>query len=127
MITGIVQADEASIRLQVRGPGGREREIEAVVDTGFTGSLTLPPSLVAALRLRWRKLDRGILADGSECVFDVYEAEVVWDGRRKSVLITKAEATPLVGMTLLNGYQLTMQVRTGGKVTIKPLPRRRRV
>jgi predicted aspartyl protease len=55
MIVGIVQTGEARIGLTVRGAGGREREIEAVIDTGFTGSLTLPPPVIAALRLRWRK------------------------------------------------------------------------
>ena len=47
MITGMVNANrEAAIRLLVRGPQGHQREIEAIIDTGFTGFLTLPPLLV---------------------------------------------------------------------------------
>jgi clan AA aspartic protease len=126
MIIGVVQAREARIDVIVRGAGGREREVEAVIDTGFTGSLTLPPSLVAALRLRWRKADRGILADGSECLFDAYEADVLWDGQTIAVLVNETDATPLIGMTLLDGYELKVQVRSSGKVTLKPLPRRKR-
>jgi hypothetical protein len=34
------------------------------------------------------------------------------------------DATPLVGMALLRGYEYKMQVRARGKVTIKRLPRR---
>jgi clan AA aspartic protease len=122
MISGIVQADEGRIRLIVRGPEGREQEIEGVIDTGYTAALSLPSALVAALGLRWQTFDRGILADGSECLFDVYEAEVVWDGKVCRLLIDEAETDPLIGMALLRGYELKMQIRNRGKVTIKRLP-----
>lgn len=66
MITGIVTtAREAAISLTVRGPTGQEREIRAVIDTGFDGSLTLPPALIATLRLPWRRRGRALLADGN--------------------------------------------------------------
>jgi clan AA aspartic protease len=122
MISGVVQADEGCIHLTVRGPTGREEEIEAVVDTGYTAALSLPPAVVAALGLRWQTFDRGILADGSEILFDVYDAEVVWDGKIRRLLIDEANTDPLVGMTLLRGYELKMQIRHRGKITIKRLP-----
>jgi clan AA aspartic protease len=119
MITGLVKSDEGRVRLRVQGLRGREQEIEAVIDTGFTASLTLPPTVVARLGLRWRSIDRFTLADASECVFDVYVAKVVWDGKVRQVLVTEADAEPLVGMRLLKGHELRMQVRYRGKVTIK--------
>ena len=122
MMTGVVRAREARIRLKIRGPGGQEQEIEAVIDTGFTGWLTLPPALVAALALPWQSFGRGILADGSEGLFDVCEAAVVWDRRARRIPVDEADAAPLVGMALLNGYELKVQVRARGKVTIKRLP-----
>jgi clan AA aspartic protease len=122
MISGVVTAREGRIRLKVRGPRGREREIEAVVDTGYTAWLSLPPDQITALGLRWQSIGRGILADGSECLFDVYEARVVWDRRTRRILVDEADTTPLVGMALLAGYELKMQVRARGKVTIKRLP-----
>ena len=52
MIEGVVNADyEAIIPLRIQGPDGRTRDIEAVVDTGFTDFLTLPPALVDELGL----------------------------------------------------------------------------
>jgi predicted aspartyl protease len=52
MIPGAVNGNlEATIRLQVRGPGGQEQEVEAVIDTGFNGFLTLSPGLVRRLGL----------------------------------------------------------------------------
>jgi predicted aspartyl protease len=75
MITGVVQSDEGRIRLRVKGPGGREQEIEAVVDTGYTASLTMPADLIQALGLRWQTVDRVKLADGSPCIFNVFEGK----------------------------------------------------
>lgn len=122
MITGVVLADEGRIRLRVNGPRRRDHEVEAVIDTGYTASLTLPPAVIAALGLRWRSVGRGTLADGSECLFDVYEALVVWDGEERHILVDEAAADPLVGMRLLRNYELKIQVRTRGELTITRLP-----
>ena len=78
MIVGIVHGREALIRLTIRGFRGRQQEIEAVVDSGYTGWLTLPPTAITALNLRWQTFGRSILADGSVSVFEVYQAKVVW-------------------------------------------------
>ncbi len=121
MIMGTVRAREGRIRLVVRGPRRKEREIEAVVDTGYTAYLSLPPATIASLGLVWKSFGRGILADGSECLFDVYESLVIWDGKERRVLVDEADTDPLIGMALLTGYELNMQVRSRGKVTIKPL------
>jgi clan AA aspartic protease len=124
VIEGVVRGRQPLIRLTIHGFHGRRQEIEAVVDTGYTGWLTLPPTAIAALNLRWRSFGRGILADGSTSLFDVYQANVLWDGRVRPVFVDEFDATPLVGMALLRGYEYKMQVRARGKVTIKRLPRR---
>jgi len=124
MIAGVVQSDEARIRLAVIGPQGQEREIEAISDTGYTASLTLPPALIHALGLPWQSINQGILADGSECTFDVYVGRVNWDGKERRILVDEADTDPLVGMALLSGHELKMQIRSRGKVTIKRLPSR---
>jgi predicted aspartyl protease len=81
----------------------------------------LPPAQIAALGLKWQGIGRGTLADGSECLFDVFEAEVLWDGLVRRVPIDEADTDPLLGMTLLDGYELKIEVRTGGKVEIEAL------
>jgi clan AA aspartic protease len=82
MITGVVTDDhQAVIRLNVRGPTGQEKEIEAIIDTGFDGWLSLPSSLIVLLDLPWRQRGRALLADGSESIFDIYEGTVLWDGQ----------------------------------------------
>ncbi len=62
MITGVVTADrQVVIPLTVRGPTGQEQEIEAIIDTGFDGWLSLPSSLIALLGLVWRQRGRALL------------------------------------------------------------------
>jgi clan AA aspartic protease len=122
MISGVVTTDrEAVIWLVMRGAAGQEHQVEAVVDTGFDGWFSLPPALIAQLDLEWRRRGRALLADGSECVFDIYEGTVEWDGKPVRVAIDEASTAPLVGMALLEGYELNIQVRNGGSVTIKAL------
>ncbi len=121
MIAGTVTPSrEAFIRFVVRGPAG-EQDIEAVVDTGFNRFLTLPPPTVSALDLAPRGTSTATLADGREQSFDVYEVVVLWDGRPRRISIEEADTIPLVGMGLLHGYKLQMEVRSGGRVLIEAL------
>jgi clan AA aspartic protease len=124
MIKGVVKSGEGRIRLRVKGPRGREQEVKAIVDTGYTASLTLPPAVIKRLGLPWQTMDTARLADGGECIFRVFEAEVLWDGKVRRILVDEADADVLAGMRLLKGHELKMQVRTGGKLTIKRLHRR---
>ena len=124
MIQGTVRGEEARIRLNVNGLRGREQQVEALIDTGYTGFLTLPPRLITALALRWRSVDRSTLADGGEYVFDVYDGSIVWGGIVRNIFVDEADAQPLVGMRLLKGYELNIQVRSHGKVRIKQIVRK---
>jgi clan AA aspartic protease len=119
MIAGIVNADfEPIISLAICGSNGKVYTQEAIVDTGFNGWLSLPPDLIAELNLKWKRRGRAILGDGTECVFDVYEAVLVWDGNMLTIPIDEADSEPLVGMSLMEGYQLTVQVFEGGHVEL---------
>ncbi len=123
MITGTVNTNrEATLLLRVRGPLGQEQEIEALIDTGFNGFLTLPPGLVAALSLPRLGRGRAVLANGSEELFDIYEATVIWDGQPRAVELDAANTVALVGMSLLYGYDLRIHVVEGGRVTIEAFP-----
>jgi clan AA aspartic protease len=124
MIIGMVKSDEARIRLKVIGAEGQQQEVDVIIDSGFNGALTLPPALIETLGLRWRGVYRATLGDGSTCEFNVYVCKVLWDGKARTVLVAEADADSLVGMRLLRGYELKMQVRSRGKVVIKRLARR---
>ena len=63
-----------------------------------------------------------MLADGSDSLFDIYEGTVAWDNTWGRTAVDEAECDPLVGMSLLDGYQLSIQVTADGRVVISPLP-----
>ena len=122
MIEGVVNAAyEAVIRLSLRGPSGQTREIDAVIDTGFNGFLTLPPALVAELGLPLLSHGRATLANGSEIAFDVWEVTALWDGVAMSVEADEADTTPLVGMLLLDNHILYVEVTGGGRVVVQAM------
>jgi clan AA aspartic protease len=120
MITGTVNADyEAVINLRVQGPIGYEQEVDAIIDTGFNGFLTLPPALITALGLTRLSRGRAILADGSETLFDICKVSVFWDGQQRYVEVDAVDTTSRVGMSLLEGNDLYIRVEDGGSVVIK--------
>ena len=121
MILGAVNdAYEAVISLTVQGPSGQTREVEAVIDTGFTGFLSLPSALVTELGLPFLTNESAMLADGSLVRFSVHDAMALWDGQPRRVYAHLSDATPLVGMRLLDRHNLNIDVEDGGRVLIQP-------
>ena len=120
MIEGTVNAaNEAVVALPLRGPAGQAQDVDAVVDTGFSRFLTLPPALVAKLGLGFRGVNSVILADGSETTLEVYGVTVLWDGRPREVVAYLSDTTPLIGMSLLHRHNLNVDVEDGGRVLIQ--------
>ncbi len=120
MIEGVVNAFyEPVVTLAVQGPAGQASEIEAVIDTGYNGLLTLPPPVVTELGLPHRGYGEASLADGSVIEFDVYGVTVLWDGLPRHIEADEADSIPLVGMRLLDGHNLNIQVVEGGSVVIQ--------
>ena len=97
MITGEVNAEfEATIPIVVCGANGEERQVSAVIDTGFTGFLTL-----------------------SVHSFDVYGAVVIWNGETREVEVNLTETAPLIGMAMLFRHDLQIEVVVSGTVRIE--------
>lgn len=110
------------IALELRGSRGKRAEIEALIDTGYDGRLTLPRDLIERLGLKWQRYGQATLADDRDITFDVYAGQILWDRRWRSIPIDHSESILLVGMRLLERYELTIQVITGGQATVTTLP-----
>lgn len=119
MITGrVTESLEAQIPVRLRGPLATDLAVDAIIDTGFDGMLTLPPAVIQRLGLSLRQRARVILGDGSEAAVDVFEVLIEWDGAWRNVAVASADIDSLVGMALLRGHDGTMRVTEGGAVSI---------
>jgi clan AA aspartic protease len=123
MMNGNVNTElEPLLQLTIRDSTGQTQDVEAVIDTGFNGFVTLPQSLIAALQLSWLCRQQGELADGSFSTFDVFAATAEWHGKAKMVEVEAADAQPLIGMALLEGPELRIEVKLHGDVAAEELP-----
>lgn len=116
-------AREAVLPLQVLGGiDNLAEEVNAVVDTGFTGSLCLPPERVESLSLPLVGRGVAVMADGRAVETRVHRARVIWHGRERVVRVLATEGGPLAGMALLRGSRLTVDATPGGVVRVEELP-----
>jgi clan AA aspartic protease len=121
MMQGIVnQSCEATLPIVIKN-NATTQLIDTVIDTGFSGFLTLPFDVISVLGLTWEGRDVATLGDGTSCTFEVYVAIVIWDGQYREIYINESETVPLIGMRLLRGYDLRIQTIEGGMVTIEAL------
>jgi len=121
MIEGVVNAvREAIVELTVMGTAGRSKRVAFVVDTGFDGGITLPSSIAGELELPTKGSGVVTLGDGSQTDYDFTEAFVSWNGRPRRVMVDIAETFPLLGMRLMEGHELRVDVVRSGRVTITP-------
>jgi clan AA aspartic protease len=122
MMQGYVNTNYEAVISVVVSHNGKLKSINAVIDTGFTGFLSLPSVVIADLELPWSYRDRATLGDGSETLFDIHEASVIWDGQFREIEINSADTEPLLGMSMLRGYRLQVDNVQGGLVVIEALP-----
>lgn len=119
MIRGRVVGLEARVNVTFRLPGQPGLAIEFIVDTGFAGALTLPPDAITALGLPFHQRITSRLADGSRKMTDVYRATVEWDGAVLNVAVLAMGNPPLLGTSLLAGYNLSIDFLDRGDVQIQ--------
>ncbi len=122
MIAGrVTESREAVIDLEVVGQNQRKVRVEAAIDTGFNGYLTLPKATVNSLALQPAGNRIATLGDGNTVILEVYLAAVIWNDQEREVLALQAEGGALVGMSLLYGNRVTITVLDGGDITIEPI------
>lgn len=111
------------IQLHLQERNNRSAEVGAVIDTGFEGTLWLPPELAEDLVLEQllRRSAEVELADGTTLEVEVYRVGLLWHGRPRVVPAYVAPGEVLIGMELLAGSRLTVDAVPGGEVIIEEL------
>lgn len=110
------------ITLEVYDAYGVLEPLEVILDTGFTGHLTLPRDAIRRLGLTYGGRRTVILANGELRGVDAYTAVVSWGGEHRHVVVLESISESLAGMSLLQGYRVTLDVRADGDVLIEQAP-----
>lgn len=123
MIEGEVSAEKkAVIPLHLFTPDGSIENIDVVIDTGFTGYLTLPSEHIRSLQIPLWGKSEFILGDGHQVEFRIFTITISWEDQEREISVLETESEPLIGMSLITGSRVTLDVVDGGRVTILPLP-----
>ena len=113
---------EARISVAVAGPSLEFREVEFVIDTGFSGWLTLPEVAVRELNLQLYQNRQVQIADNQVIWMSTYRAVAQWQGRQIGILVYQTEnPRPLLGTAMLEHCRLTVDMQEGGPVAVTPL------
>ena len=123
MIAGKVNRDmEACIVVEAMNVDGQFQSIETVLDTGFSGFLTLPTDLIRRLELEPEGVRLAQLANGEIARMDSWLCTVIWHGRPHSIQVLQADGEPLPGMRMLRGSRVIVDALEGGDVIVEELP-----
>jgi clan AA aspartic protease len=123
MIRGAVNGRlELIIPLTLFDSAGVNHHVDAIIDTGYTGFLTLPPAIIAKLGVPLSGRTNVRLADGSVHRMLYYKVRLEWDGMHRTVDVLELDRDPLMGMQLLSDSRVTFDVVVGGHVDIEALP-----
>jgi len=96
------------LRISLRHPvTAVESDMDAWVDTGFTGDLVVPRAMLSALSFPLGQSVRGTLADGSEIELDSFICLLHWFGQWQNIEVLANDGKyPLLGVGLMLGHSL---------------------
>ena len=107
MMSGTITDLRPHINLLIKG-AGVQALAEFTIDTGYSGTLTLPLADCVALGLPYAGQRSSFLADGSKVRLAVYIMMVVWDGSERDVEIFALGEERLLGAAMLEDYELCL-------------------
>ena len=121
-MTGRVNGDlQAWLTVEIVTPSGQPHPIEVALDTGFNGQIALPAITIQRLELSEESSRLAITATGDRVRLTTYYSTMMWYGEPRIIEVVEADSEPLLGMELLLGNRVTLDVLEGGPVTIYPL------
>ena len=113
------QSLEPVITIEVLDHRDVAHEIDFILDAGFSGYMSLPPDTVRRLGLARSGQREVVVADGSRHTVDVYAANTSVNRKSRVAIALQLNAPPLVGMRLLAGCTLSIDVSVGGSVVVE--------
>ncbi len=129
MRVGDVNAIEGSlvpsISILMHRSGGEDLEVEALMDSGFSGEFALPMSVVEDLGLEYAQGHIVVLADGSYHHVETFKGSVFFADEWHDVLVYSTGGGPAVGMRLLRGAKISFEAIPEGSIDWERIERPR--
>jgi clan AA aspartic protease len=115
MMTGNVDhGGRALLNIEISPTSGSQSafELEAWIDTGFTGDLVLPQSMIDQHSLAQSGSVSAVLADGSHVTLKTYSCVLRWFGERRELEIVGNDGEhALLGVGLLLDHILQIDFK----------------
>lgn len=113
---------EPWLTISVADSDGELHQVHVIVDTAFTGCLTLPEAVIRRLGLVREGVQQATVASGEVESFDYCEISVQWHDQCHTVQVFESIDQSLLGTELLEGSRVTVDTWEGGDVMIEEIP-----
>ena len=110
---------EARITVDIVGANQVFQTLEVVVDTGYTGWMSLPETVINAIGLDYAGIRPATLANGQTVPTAAYNAGLLWHGQPVDVVVQSLNNKPMIGTELLAYCHLAIDWWDGGDVIIE--------
>jgi predicted aspartyl protease len=120
MIGVVTAQNELLISLRFRGTSGIF-DMPMTIDTGFNDYLALTQDAIAALGLTEFEKVHFKTADGKHVISHYFVSEIEWFGSWMRVPVIRIEGGNFIGVAMLEGCRLTVEVKERGEVRIEKL------
>lgn len=107
------------VLVRIMSREGEYHPFNVVLDTGFNGDLVLPPAAIQRLGLVQAVVFKATLANGQEVYLDGFETTALWHNRPRRLIVLEPGNEALLGMNLLAGSRVTLDVEADGAVVIE--------
>ena len=116
-----------TVSIGIRGRNDKEMVLDAVLDTGFTGTVSIPDQIIRETNLAFSRREMFVLADGTRRVVDVYDGSVLFAGVWYETDVFSTHHVAIVGMRLMYGANISLDAVPNGEIsyTSLDLPRPR--
>ncbi len=115
-ISGDIASLSPRVPIVVAGSNGTKKSFNALLDTGFDGVVSISREESEELGIRRLGEHRSVLADGTVRIAPIFAGRVLFVGEWRDVPITTSGDVALIGMQLIYGSRLTLDVFLDGDV-----------
>ena len=109
------------VQFEIERVGEGAVPLAALIDTGFTEWLALPPHAIERLGLSLVDSQKIEFGNSNVEMIDVYEARVYWSGTWRTINTHSIPGLPTIGMELLRGHRIEFDAMGGALIDVEPV------